>query len=101
MPELKFEPISYFVNLTIWFKEPLEPRDVEDVGKDDLKDLSERQRLILSVIQNNDRITELKMTEKIKASDKTIRREIAGLQKKGILTREGGRKDGRWVIIKR
>ena len=67
----------------------------------DLKELTEHQRLILSVIKNNDRITILKMTEKIKASDKTIRRDLALLQQKGILAREGGRKDGRWVIIKR
>lgn len=34
-------------------------------------------------------------------TDRTIRMDIAVLQSKGILTREGGRKEGRWVIIKK
>ena len=38
---------------------------------------------------------------KISVTDRTIRTDIADLQAKGILTREGGRKDGRWVIIKK
>ena len=38
------------------------------------------------------------MYQKIKVSDKTIKRELAVLQEKGVLTREGGRNDGRWVI---
>ena len=32
-------------------------------------------------------------------TQKTIKRELATLQEKGILTREGGRKEGKWVII--
>ena len=40
------------------------------------------------------------MTQKAKVSEKTIKRELATLQEKGILTREGGRKDGRWVVLK-
>jgi DeoR/GlpR family transcriptional regulator of sugar metabolism len=39
------------------------------------------------------------MSQKIKVSEKTIKRELAVLQEKGILTREGGRKDGKWVIL--
>ena len=34
----------------------------------------------------------------VSVTDRTIRTDIADLQAKGILTREGGRKDGRWVI---
>ena len=39
------------------------------------------------------------MTQKVKVSEKTIKRELATLRELGILTREGGRKDGRWVIL--
>ena len=38
------------------------------------------------------------MTQKMKVSEKTIKRELAVLPKKGTLIREGGRKEGRWVI---
>ena len=65
----------------------------------DRKELSERQLLILQLIEENDRINILQMTEKTKAADKTIRRELAALQELGILTREGARKNGRWVIV--
>ena len=39
------------------------------------------------------------MPQKTKVSEKTIKRELATLQEKGILTREGGRKESRWVIL--
>ena len=68
--------------------------------KDDRKELTERQEVIISLIKENDRITIDDMTEKIKVSEKTIRRELSILYEKGILIREGGRKDGRWVILK-
>ena len=38
------------------------------------------------------------MTQKVNVSEKTIKRELAILQGKGFLIREGGRKKGKWVI---
>ena len=82
-----------------------EPKDdnTANVGKDDPKEdpkeLSERQELIIGLIKDNDLITIQQMTQKTKVSEKTIKRELATLQEKGILTREGGRKEGKWVII--
>ncbi len=40
------------------------------------------------------------MTQKLSVSDATVKRELADMQKMGILIREGGRKDGHWVIVK-
>ena len=82
-----------------------EPKDDDtanvrkDDPKDDPKELSERQELIIGLIKDNDLITIQQMTQKTKVSEKTIKRELATLQEKGILTREGGRKEGKWVII--
>ena len=42
-----------------------------------------------------------KISEKTDVTARTIENDIAKLKKLGILKREGGRKDGRWVIIKR
>lgn len=67
--------------------------------KDDLKELTERQRLIYDLIQSNDRITILELTKKTSASEKSIRRDIDALRQRGLLTREGGRKSGRWVVM--
>ena len=55
--------------------------------------------LILYYIKGNDRITIQQMSQKVKASEKTIRREVEILKEKGVLLREGGRKEGRWVIV--
>ena len=80
---------------------------VKDVVKDVVKEISERQRIILDFIAENPTLSANAMSEKMseKMSDKTgivprtIQRDLADLQKKGIIVREGGRKDGRWVII--
>ena len=40
-----------------------------------------------------------KMSETDSITDRTIRRDLADLQNKGILKREGGRKEGHWTII--
>ena len=67
--------------------------------KDDPKELSERQKLMLNEMNTNDTITIQEMTQKINVSEKTIKREIALLQRMGALVREGGRKEGRWVVL--
>lgn len=69
-----------------------------DDPKDDLKELSDRQKLMLKEMSTNETITIQEMTQKINVSEKTIKREIALLQRIGALAREGGRKEGRWVI---
>ena len=66
--------------------------------KDRTKELSDRQLFITSMIYKNDTLTVAEMILKTKLSRSTILRELAALKAKGILTREGGRKDGRWVI---
>ena len=68
--------------------------------KDETKQLSERQQLIVQIIQEDDTITINEMAQKANVAEITIKRELATLQEKDILTREGGRKDGHWVILK-
>ena len=40
------------------------------------------------------------MIQKMKVSPITVKRDLADLQAKDIIAREGGRKNGRWVIQK-
>lgn len=86
---------------------------IENIGnepksapKDILKKLSDRQRLILEVLAADaslsakaisEKISE-KTSEKISVSDRTIETDLAHLKKIGILSREGGRKEGKWII---
>ncbi len=71
-----------------------------DVGEfsHNVEDVTERQRIILSLIVDNRRITVSEISIKINVTERTIKRDIAFLQKSGILSREGGRKEGIWKI---
>ena len=75
-----------------------EQNDTKDGIKDGTKELSDRQLLILNMIKLDDTIKTHDLTQKTGMSQRTLMRELAALQERGILTREGGRKEGRWVI---
>ena len=72
---------------------------VKDVVKNVVKELTERQTVIIKLIQENPTLSASEMSQKTGMTTRTIQRDLADLQKKGILVREGGRKDGRWVVI--
>lgn len=78
----------------------LEENEPKDEPKDELIELTERQRVILMLIDGDGSISREEMSRKISVSLATVKREIKELQIKGIISREGGRKDGRWVIHK-
>ena len=81
------------------------------LNKDDAKELTERQRVIIEMISTNPFLSAKTISEKISekasekngekftVSDRTIENDLAQLKKKGILAREGGRKEGKWVIL--
>ncbi|MBR1527554.1 MAG: putative DNA binding domain-containing protein [Prevotella sp.] len=68
--------------------------------KGGVKELSEIQEIIISEIQKFPSITTSELAQKINVKFRTLQRYISQLQSLGVLTREGGRKEGRWVIIK-
>ena len=69
-----------------------------DFPKDCTKQLTERQSIIVNNILLSATITIPEIARKTGVSERTVKTDIADLQTKGILTRECGRKDGRWVI---
>lgn len=71
---------------------------VANVVKDVVKELTERQQVILNLIKENPSLSANEMSQKTGMTSRTIQRDLAFLHEKGILYREGGRKDGRWVI---
>ncbi len=73
---------------------------VQNDPKDDPKELTERQKVILNLIRDNSGITIQEMTQKTKVSEKTIKRDIRQLQDWGLLSRSGGRKIGHWEVHK-
>lgn len=73
---------------------------VKDIVKDVVKELTDIQKVILKLIEEKPSLSASEMSQKIGMVTRTIQRDLASLHEKGILTREGGRKDGRWVIKK-
>ena len=75
-----------------------------DVGKDVGKEISERQKIIIDMIATDPFLSakaiSARISEKDSVNERTIERDLAKLKKIGIIAREGGRKDGRWVILK-
>ena len=75
----------------------------KDCPKDCPKELTERQKIILSVIEEDNTITSQKIAQKvaqkIPVAQRTIKTELSALQQMGVIKREGGRKQGHWVIL--
>ena len=73
--------------------------NIPDVLKDVLKELTERQIVILETICASPDVTQQEMSTKLKVSKKTIQREFDAIRKLGInINRQDGRKEGEWVI---
>ena len=76
---------------------------IKDFKKENRLQISERQEIILEMIAMDPTLSAKAISEKI--SEKTdvtvgtIENDIAKLKRLGILKREGGRKDGTWVIV--
>lgn len=83
------------------FRQSLTDDITYDDTKDDTKQPTERQRNIIRAMEADDTITIDAMIQKTGVSAVTIKRDIAALRRQGYLTRIGGRKNGRWVILKR
>lgn len=60
--------------------------------------LSERQNNILEQIKSNSSVTSKELAEKLNVSEKTIKRDIANLKQKGILTSSGKTNSRIWII---
>jgi ATP-dependent DNA helicase RecG len=75
----------------------------KDGGKDGGKELdaqsADKQRAILDTIKENPAITIDALSKTLAVKKRTLERDIAELQKCGILKREGGKKNGVWVVI--
>ena len=46
----------------------------------------------------DDIITASSLAERLSVYKRTIQRDLKELQKRGLIGREGGRKDGKWII---
>lgn len=68
-------------------------REISDVK------LTERQTIMVSVIKSNPMVTAKQMSETLSVTVRTIERDLALMQKAGIIRHEGSDKTGVWVIL--
>ena len=60
--------------------------------------LTSREQKILEMILKNRTITAFEISEQLSVTEKTIKRDISGLKERNVLSREGDRKIGYWVV---
>ena len=80
---------------------------VKEIPQKILKELTERQLVILEMIASDSTISAKaisekvseKMSEKDSVTDRTIQNDLAKIKELGILRRNGGRKNGEWEIV--
>ena len=74
----------------------------QNVTKDVTKELTDRHKFILNLLREDCTLSTQRITQKIaqkeSISERTIKRDLAALHEIGILFREGGRKNGYWLI---
>ncbi len=102
-PELIEQPELMQVKLILHIEDKVEKplvshEEIKNGIKGNVEKISERQRIIIENIIQNGTITTSVLTQKIGISQRTLMRELSSLQEKGILFREGGRKNGKWII---
>ena len=72
---------------------------VTNVGKVSVRKLSDRQRNIISMIEENPFVTAKEMSVTMSVTKRTIERNLSVLQKAGIIRHEGRVNAGVWVIL--
>lgn len=72
---------------------------VTNVGNVSVRKLSDRQRNIISMIEENSFVTAKEMSVTMSVTKRTIERNLSVLQKAGIIRHEGRVNAGVWVIL--
>ena len=63
------------------------------------KDPEARRALIVGLMRENSEVTISEMSQKTGVTTRTIKRDIESLVEKGVVLREGGRKEGFWKVL--
>ena len=68
-------------------------------GQNGPLEISLEEAAILAHIKDNPSITLPELSAKTGKSERTLKRRIADLREKGIIQRENGKRNGRWIIL--
>ncbi len=70
-----------------------------DVGSMSVVQLTERQQKICELIKKDSFISAQQMSVVLSVVKRTIERDLADMQKKGVLIREGNTSAGHWIVL--
>lgn len=73
--------------------------EVSDVGDVSEMKVTVRQQKILDIIRQSPTISGRRMSEMLSVSQRTVERDLASLQKDGVLKRKGKDNAGMWVVM--
>ncbi len=62
--------------------------------------LTDNEKLVLNAMKLDDAITTPKMVEMLGLPRTAVQRAIKSLKEKGIIQREGAKKNGKWIVLK-
>ena len=72
---------------------------IEGIGSN-VSSLSLEEQAILNIIKNNPSIKQEDIALQINKSVRTIKNYMSEMQKKGIIERKNGKRNGEWIILK-
>lgn len=61
-------------------------------------DVTLEENAVLHLIKIDNKITQKQIAESIGKSDRTVKRIVASLEEKGVISREGGKRFGFWKV---
>ena len=73
--------------------------NIEEINSN-VSSLSLEEQAILNIIKNNPTIKQEDIALQINKSIRTIKNYMSEMQKKGIIERKNGKRDGEWIILK-
>ena len=99
-PVFKSELSSFFITLPNLQYVVKGQDGTKDVTKDVIKDVTKEQVDILDVMRDNPNVTTAEMSQRIGLTQRHILRLIKELTDKEVIRRDGGRRYGKWMILK-
>ena len=70
-----------------------------DTPKNEVNNYSLEEQVILNVIKNNPTAKQEEIAIQINKSIRTVKKYMIDMQRKGIIERKNGKKDGKWIIL--
>ena len=96
------EERTYFLTTFLIHPDFTVTDDGINVGLNDeiIKNLSDKEQTVIHMIRRDPSVTVAEIAISMGVSAKTAERTIKSLKEKGVLAREGAKKNGKWIILK-